>query len=233
MEVSRMSYSDWKEKRQEFQKIDVRGIQQNFFAGLKKRAESLSEGEGMEIVQSFDPIPLYEVMEGLGFEHHTEQKGEAEYHAYFYRMEKKTAEKDIPMRPAALTNMPLIDENLGSIAVSFWDLTWNDEKRHLPYETRLLLSLANAVGAGRMRQASRELVKAYIHGLDSAALDDVFELLAWNQGIGYFSSEIGPSTLFAAYKTIKNMEKQGKERSEICSVLMEKFGEKNPDVKVQ
>ncbi|MBR5108846.1 MAG: hypothetical protein IK099_01525, partial [Clostridia bacterium] len=27
----------------------------------------------------------------------------------------------------------------------------------------------------------------------------MFELLAWNQGIGYFSSEIGPSTLFAAY----------------------------------
>ena len=58
---------------------------------------------------------------------------------------------------------------------------------------RLLLSLANAVGAGRMRQATRELVKAYIHGLDSAALDDVFELLAWNQGIGYFRmKEIDP-----------------------------------------
>ena len=83
-----------------------------------------------------------------------------------------------------------------------------------------------------MRQATRELVKAYIHGLDSAALDDVFELLAWNQGIGYFSSEIGPSTLFAAYKTIKNMERKGKSRQEIAAVLMEKFGEKNPDVKV-
>ena len=109
------------------------------------------------------------------------------------------------MRPAALTNMPLIDEKLGNIAVNFWDLTWNDNNRHLPYEIRLLLSLTNAVGAGRMRQATRELVKAYIQGLDSAALDDVFELLAWNQGIGYFSSEIGPSTLFAAYKGIKNM----------------------------
>ena len=84
-----------------------------------------------------------------------------------------------------------------------------------------------------MRQATRELVKAYIHGLESAALDDVFELLAWNQGIGYFSSEIGPSMLFAAYKKIKNMEKNGKERGEICKALKEKFGEKNPDVKVQ
>lgn len=228
-----MSYTDWMDKTESFKTIDVRGIQGNFFQGLKKQAMGLAEGEGLEVIQSFDPIPLYEVMEGLGFEHHTEQKGEAEYHAYFYRAEVKKEEKDIPMRPAALTNMPLIDNDLGKVAVEFWDLTWNDNRRHLPYEIRLLLSLTNAVGAGRMRQATRELVKAYIHGLDSAALDDVFELFAWNQGIGYFSSEIGPSTLFQAYKAIKNMEKQGKERSEICAMLKEKFGEKNPDVKVQ
>ncbi len=197
---------EWKDKINLFKKIDVRGIQGNFFQGIKKQAMQLPAGNGLEIVQSF--------------------------HAYFYRTEVKQEEKDIPMRPAALTNMPLIDEKLGNIAVNFWDLTWNDEHRHLPYEIRLLLSLTNAVGAGRMRQATRELVKAYIHGLDSAALDDVFELLVWNQGIGYFSSEIGPSTLFAAYKTIKNMEKQGKERSEICEMLKEKFGEKNPDVRV-
>ncbi len=219
-------------KTDEFKTIDVRCIQGNFFQGLKKQAMQVPMGSGLEIIQSFEPIPLYEVMEGLGFEHYTEQKGESEYHAYFYRAEVKVEEKDIPMRPAALTNMPLIDEKLGNLAVNFWDLTWNDEHRYLPYETRLLLSLTNAVGAGRMRQATRELVKAYIHGLDSRALDDVFELLAWNQGIGYFSSEIGPSPLFQAYKTIKNMEKQGKSRAEICETLKEKFGEKNPDVKV-
>lgn len=227
-----MSYSDWKDKKAEFKTVDVRGIQGNFFQGLKKQAMGLSVGQGLEVVQSFDPIPLYEVMEDLGYEHHTEQTGDTEFHAYFYRATMKQEQKEIPMRPAALTNMPLIDEGLGKVAVEFWDLTWNDNKRYLPYETRLLLSLTNAVGAGRMRQATRELVKAYIHGLNSAALDDVFELLAWNQGIGYFSSEIGPSTLFAAYKTIKNMEKQKKERIEICEVLKEKFGEKNPDVKV-
>lgn len=228
-----MSYTDWKEKTTTFKTIDVRGVQGNFFPGLKKQAMGLAEGEGLEVIQTFDPIPLYEVMEGLGYEHYTEQKADAEYHAYFYRTCVKKEDKDIPMRPAALTNMPLIDEGLGKVAVEFWDLTWNDNRRHLPYETRLLLSLTNAVGAGRMRQATRELVKAYIHGLDSAALDDVFELLAWNQGIGYFSSEIGPSTLFKAYKTIKNMEKQGKSREEICGMLKENFGEKNPDVKVQ
>ena len=227
-----MSYTEWKEKAESFKQIDVRGIQGNFFQGIKKQAIALPEGAGIEIVQSFDPLPLYEVMEDLGYEHHTEQTGDAEFHAYFYRIRTKQPEKDIPMRPAPLTNMPLIDEKLGHIDVNFWDRTRNDENRYLPYETRLLLSLTNAVGAGRMRQAARELVKAYIHGLDSRALDDVFELLAWNQGIGYFSSEIGPSTLFAAYKTIKNMEKKGTPRAEITETLKEKFGEKNPDVKV-
>ena len=227
-----MSYTDWKDKTNVFKKIDVRGIQGNFFQGLKKQAMNTPVGEGLEIVQSFDPIPLYEVMEQLGFEYHTEQLGDSEFHAYFYRTEQKQDNGEIPMRPAALTNMPLIDEELGKVAVQFWYVTWNNEKRHLPYEIRLLLSLTNAVGAGRMRQATRELVKAYIHGLDSAALDDVFELLAWNQGIGYFSSEIAPSTLFKAYKTIKNAESKGKGRNEIKAVLMENFGEKNPDVRV-
>ncbi len=227
-----MSVTDWKDKVSSFKEVDVRGVQGNFFPGLKAQATQIKAGEGITVIQSFDPIPLYEVMEGLGFEHYTEKKSEGEYHAYFYRIEAKQEEKDIPMRPVALTNMPLIDEKLGDIAVNFWDLTWNNERRYLPYETRLLLSLTNAVGAGRMRQATRELVKAYIHGLDSAAFDDVLELLVWNQGIGYFSSEIGPSTLFAAYKEIKHMEKQGKERGEICAMLKERFGEKNPDVKV-
>ena len=227
-----MSYTDWKDKVAGFKKIDVRGVQGNFFQGIKNQAVELKNGEGLEIVQSFEPIPLYEVMEGLGYEYYTEQTDSTEFHAYFYRTAVKQDDKDIPMRPAALTNMPLIDEELGKVAVEFWNITWNDKKRHLPYEMRLLLSLTNAVGAGRMRQATRELVKAYIHGLESEAFDDVFELLAWNQGIGYFSSEIGPSTLFKAYKSIKNMEKQGKERTEICEFLKENFGEKNPDVKV-
>lgn len=227
-----MSYTNWHNNTVHFKTIDLRGIAGNFFPGLKKQAMALPVGEGLEIIQSFDPLPLYEVMDMLGFEHHTEQKAQHEFHVWFYRTQMKEDTGTIPMRPAALTNFPLIDKELGRIAVDFWDLTWNDKKRALPYETRLLLSLTNAVGAGRMRQATRELVKAYAHGVDSAVLDDVFELLAWNQGIGFFSSEIGPSTLFKAYKTIKQQEKAGWSRDEIKALLLESFGEKNPDVKV-
>ena len=227
-----MSNISWKDKMKEFQTIDVRHLHGNFFEGLKKKAESLAVGQGLHIVQNFEPYPLYAVMEGLGYERFTEKAGETEFHAYFYRTENKSGEDDAPFKPLALLNYPIIDEELGRIAADFWKTTWQSDKRTLSYETRLLLSLANAVGAGRMRQATRELVKAYIHGVSSKELDDVFELLVWTQGIGFFSSEIGPSVLFSAYKFIKNGEKQSKSRDEICLALREKFGERNEEVRV-
>lgn len=228
-----MKFEDWKNKIDSFIKMDMRGAQANFFPGLYKKAENIEVGCGLEIVQSFEPIPLYDALEKIGYLHHTVKVSEGEYHVYFYRVEKKEDEKKSPFKPIALLNYPIIDEELGQLAVEFWDLTWKSDKRVLPYETRLLLSLTNAVGAGRMRQASRELIKAYAYGVDSKVFDDVFELLAWNQGIGFFSSEIGPSTLFKAYKMIKNMEKRGAERQEIVDKLIENFGEKHKDVSVE
>ena len=57
-----MSYTEWKDKTNEFKTIDVRGIQGNFFAGLKRQAMKIPAGEGLEVIQSFEPIPLYEVI---------------------------------------------------------------------------------------------------------------------------------------------------------------------------
>ena len=225
-------YEEWKDKKKDFFKVDVRHVQGNFFPGLQRRAMTLKAGEGIEVIQTFEPYPLYKEMDMLGYIHHTEKLAENEFHVWFYRTEEKEPEGSAPYRPLALLNYPMIDEDLGRIAADFWQATWQSEKRTLPYEMRLLLSLTNAVGAGRMRQAVRELVKAYIYGLESAALDDVFELLAWNQGIGFFSSEIGPSPLFQAYKMIKTQEQRGISREEICTEIKEKFGEKNQEVQV-
>lgn len=117
-----ISNSYCKNKTTTFKKIDVRGIRENFFQGLKKQAINTEIGNGLEIIQSFDPISFYEVMENLDFEHYTEQIGETEFHDYFYRTEQKTDNNYILMRPAALTNMPLIDEELGKLSVQFWDV---------------------------------------------------------------------------------------------------------------
>ena len=114
-----MNNISWKDKMKEFQTIDVRHLHGNFFEGLKKKAEDLAVGQGLHIVQSFEPYPLYAVMEGLGYEHFTEKTGETEFHAYFYRMGNKCREDDAAFKPLALLNYPMIDEELGRIAADF------------------------------------------------------------------------------------------------------------------
>jgi hypothetical protein len=89
------------------------------------------------------------------------------------------------------------------------------------------------VGAGRFRQATRELVKAYAIGLTVDEIDELFTLFVWNQGAGYFASEIGPSPLFAAYQRIKTMESRGSSRKEVMEELMRDFSEGNPDISVR
>ena len=107
---------------------------------------------------------------------------------------------------------------------------WGKENSAIDCKAKRLLSLANGVGAGRFRQATRELVKAYTFGVTIAELDERFALFAWNYGIGTFASEIGHSSLFGAYQLIKSMGKKGMSHEVITKILIEKFDENNPTV---
>lgn len=191
-------------------------------------------GSGFCIVQSFEPIQLYTVLQGLGFEHHTEKISDNEYRAYFYRTaipgSSGSTDSDLPLKPTTIVNLNNVDPNLADVAVNFWELIWGREDTAIDMKTRLLLSLANGVGAGRMRQAVREFVKAYAMGVTLQEFDELFAMFAWNQGIGYFASEIGPSTLFGAYQFAKDQEKKGNSREEVTARLLDKFGEDNPEV---
>lgn len=135
-----------------------------------------------------------------------------------------------PLRPTALANFKKTDSRLAAIVGNFWKLVWSDDISAFDQKTKYLLSLANAAGAGRLRQATRELVKAYAAGTSVAELDELFTLFAWNQGAGHFASEIGPSALFAAYQFIKSQEEKGLSTENIIKNLLKNFGEDNPDV---
>ena len=222
---------DWLDKKETFEIRDVRELKGNFLPSILKRAQDIEVGKGLCIVQSFEPIPLYSALEDLGYEYDTKKVNETEYKVYFYRRTiKGSAEMDVPLKPTAMVNFNTVTPKLAHIAVDFWDLVWGQEETAIDMKTRLLLSLANGVGAGRIRQATRELVKAYSVGVTVEELDELFSMFAWNQGIGYFASEIGSSSLFAAYQFIKTQEGKNSNRSEIVKELIDKFGEKNPDV---
>jgi alkylhydroperoxidase/carboxymuconolactone decarboxylase family protein YurZ len=227
---------DWENKKESFDVMDVRKLTGNFLPGLLAKAGKLEAGEGICVIQTFEPVPLYSAMADLGFEHLTEKVSEGEYRAYFYRTEKKEASftgvGDMPLKPTAVLNFKKIDNRLADIIVNFWSLIWGKENPAIDQKTKLLLSLANGVGAGRFRQATREPVKAYALGVTVAELDELFSMFVWNGGVRNFASEIGPSPLFGAYQLIKNLENKGMSRSDVMTELLGKFGETNPEVNV-
>ncbi|MDY0140554.1 MAG: hypothetical protein RBR97_01515 [Bacteroidales bacterium] len=225
---------EWLKNKDNFETFDVRPLKGNFLLAIIKKAKQISKGNGIVIIQNFEPIPLYNSMGNLGYEYYTEKKAKDEYYTYFYR--KKEIEKDdkeLPFKPIVMTKYADIDPKIADITVNFWDEIWNKENPAIENKTKLLLSLANAVGAGRIRQATRELIKAYYLGVTVEELDELFALIIWNQGIGHFSSELAQSPLFKSYNIIKELEKKGKNRNEILSVITEKFGEKNPETGFQ
>ncbi len=225
---------EWNDKKESFEMLDGRGLAGNVLKTILEKAEKVSAGDGICVVQSFEPIPLYSTLEEIGFEYLTEKISDNEYRAYFYRAEVKEAATgmETPLHPAALANLGKIDKTLGMTASQFWKLVWKKEDPAIDVRTMYLISLANAVGAGRLRQATRELVKAYSTGVTVPELDELITLFVWNQGIGNFASEIGPSPLFAAYQLIKRLENEGLDRGEVLAELAGKFGEANPDVSV-
>lgn len=135
-----------------------------------------------------------------------------------------------PLKPLALGNVKKIDAQLSNLTAHLWKLVWSKTNPAIDQKTKYLLSLANAVGARRYRQATRELVKAYAIGVVVDELDELFTLFIWNQGVGHFASEIGTSQLFAAYQLIKTKESNGVSREEIIEKLTTEYGEDNPEV---
>lgn len=226
----------WENHKASFPVIDVRHLLTNFMPMILHKAQQVNLDNGICVIQTFEPKPLYSLLEDLGFEHTTKKISDHEYRVYAYRTEmKKISYKsggDMPFKPTAIVNYKAIDDILAGTVVDFWELIWDNKDAAIDLKTKLMLSMSNAIGTSRYRQATRELIKAYSLGLTVQELDELFSLFVWNQGIGHFSSEIGPSTVFGVYKHIKKREGEGLDRGKILDEVMEIFGDKNPNVNV-
>ncbi len=222
---------EWLKIKNNFEILDVRTLKGNFLQAIITKAKKIQKGNGITIIQNFEPVPLYNVMSNLGYEYVTEKNNDIDYFCYFYRKEEiENVDKELPLKPIVMPRYADIDPKIADLVVNFWDNIWNKEKPSIDQKYKFLISMANAVGSGRIRQATRELIKAYFLGVTVEQLEELFALIIWNQGIGHFSSELVQSSLFKTFLVIKDLEKKGKERNEIMIILNDKFGEKNPEM---
>lgn len=224
--------TEWMDKKDEFESVDVRHLRSNFLPMVQKKAAALKVGRGLRIIQSFEPVPLYVVLGEMGFEHETIQVSANEYHVFFYKTAAPTGEgpQVPPLQPLGILKFKQVDPVIADQLVKIWARIYKREGAAIDQKNLYLIALGVGVGAGRMRQATRELIKAYSAGATVQELDEVFALLIWLEGASTFVSEISTSATFGAYELVKRMEGQGKGRGEILSTLVEKFGEQHPDV---
>lgn len=67
---------------------------------ILSHTQKLPEGHALQIINSFEPVPLLKLLQKKGFETHSEKISEGLYHATF---RKKGAVKDVVERPAEST----------------------------------------------------------------------------------------------------------------------------------
>lgn len=61
-------------------RLDAREIDGEPFGAITGALEELGADETLLLINSFEPVPLYDVLEQRGFEHEAEQIGEDEWH---------------------------------------------------------------------------------------------------------------------------------------------------------
>jgi len=89
----------------------------------------------------------------------------------------------------------------------------------LPLRYKYLIAFGMAMAAGRDRQATREMIKAYGAGATPDELIETFMLIPWNFGVSYFCSEVSTGTPMRAGELIVELEGAGMERGQVVEQL--------------
>ncbi len=76
---------DWRERKEQFEQLDVRAMQTDPFDIIIQKAYSIPEDDGFTLIQRFEPFPMINMLAEMGFEHETEHISPMEVWVYFYK----------------------------------------------------------------------------------------------------------------------------------------------------
>jgi len=82
--------TDWTERKANFEQLDVRNMQTDPFDIIIKRSYEIEEDSGFVLIQTFEPYPLINMLNEMGFESITEEKMPGEVWVYFHKKVSET-----------------------------------------------------------------------------------------------------------------------------------------------
>ena len=84
----------WKERKENFEVLDVRKMTTDPFDVILKKAYSTEDDNGFVLIQRFEPHPMISMLSEMDFEHVTEQKAATEFWIYFHKKVSKIDDSD-------------------------------------------------------------------------------------------------------------------------------------------
>jgi len=134
---------DWKERKDNFDILDVRKMKTDPFDIIIKKAYSTEENDGFVLIQTFNPLPMVNMLSEMGFESMVEEKGSQEVWIYFHKKEETKEEKaindekvDVVIQSATPVAYPVMMKLLQSKkirkAINIKELkVWEETEKHL------------------------------------------------------------------------------------------------------
>ena len=68
------------DQRDTVRELDVRDVDGEPFGHIMDALDDVGESEGLRLVNSFEPVPLYDVLTKRGYQYDTEQVADEEWH---------------------------------------------------------------------------------------------------------------------------------------------------------
>ncbi len=137
---------DWRERKENFEQLDVRTMQTDPFDIIIQKAYATQEDEGFVLIQRFEPFPLINMLAEMGFEYETEYVSESEVWVYFYKKPIDTDENsdsiktEVVIQSATPVAYPVIMRLLQSDVIrksmKIKELkVWEETEKHLAWVT--------------------------------------------------------------------------------------------------
>ena len=134
---------NWKDRKEEFEILDVRAMQTDPFDIIIKKSYEIEEDSGFILIQRFEPIPMINMLSEMGFESITEQKAPNEIWVYFHKKVSVTGQsKTDTEKPSVVIQsatpvaypvmMRLLQSDKIRKAINIKELkVWEETEKHL------------------------------------------------------------------------------------------------------
>ncbi len=167
---------DWKERKEEFDILDVRKMQSDPFDIILKKAYDTEEDKGFILIQKFEPTPLINMLTEMGFDYVTEEKAMFQVWVYFYKKISKKLEgeqnidkPEVVIQSATPVAYPIIMRLLQSEkvrkSVNIKELkVWEETEKHLGWivNGRADISFSALITSVKLRQSDVKIPAIFV-----------------------------------------------------------------------